>query len=283
MLKANFNAVFAVVLGIFFAGTAFAADTKAVPAAGKNTEGKVISATGKVQVKDGAAWKSLAAGDSIKKGDVISTGFKSEANIKFGNSVFVVEPLSRITIEQLAEKDGNEASQMFLDTGSVRANVRAAENKRVGFSVRSPVATASVRGTEGRVVSDGTVYSTKSTWAVWPTPPSQQQSSVVADAPEGEGGGDVMSSVSITPSDGVKAVAVGEGTSAEVSSAGTVTPPSQVAAAAAVSVGGSTTSASSGETKATTSSAGSSVGAALASSPAAPTKGGLNITVSVRE
>ncbi|NLM00460.1 MAG: hypothetical protein GX220_03275 [Treponema sp.] len=111
-------------------------------------EATVVSVSGKVEIQDGETWKPLTKGASIKKGAVISTGFKSEAIFKIGNSNVTMKPLSRLTLEQLADLNGNHKSQVYLDCGSIKANVKAAENKKVGFTVKSPVATASVRGTD---------------------------------------------------------------------------------------------------------------------------------------
>ena len=80
--------------------------------------------------------------------EVIQTGFKSELIIKMKNSTVTVSPMTRITVEQLAEKKDKDETKLFLDTGSLRSNVKKTEDRRIGFTVRSPVATASVRGTE---------------------------------------------------------------------------------------------------------------------------------------
>lgn len=110
-------------------------------------EATVVSAKGKAEVQKGNSWATLSVGNSLKKGDVIQTGFKSEVILKIKNSTVTVAPLSRITIEQLAEKNGSDDTRLFLDTGSLKSDVKKTEDRRVGFTVRSPVATASVRGT----------------------------------------------------------------------------------------------------------------------------------------
>lgn len=126
----------------------------------------VTSVFGKAEVQENSSWKALAVGDVISAGKVISTGFNSELVLKIGNSTITVKPLSRVTLEQLNVKDGNHNSTVMLDAGSLNADVKAAENKRVGFSVKSPVATASVRGTAGNIDSYGNLESTEGTWSV---------------------------------------------------------------------------------------------------------------------
>jgi len=129
-------------------------------------EVRVVEVSGKVEVQKGDKWVAVSKGDILSAGSVISTGFKSEAVIALDETVIKVKALTRLTIEQLFEKDGNKASSVYLDTGSISADVKPAENKRVGFSVKTPAATASVRGTSGDVFSDGTVVGTSGKWCI---------------------------------------------------------------------------------------------------------------------
>ena len=135
-------------------------------------EVKVVEVTGKVEVQSGNKWVAVSKGDILSAGAVISTGFKSEAVLSFAETVIKVKALTRLTIEQLFEKDGDKASSVYLDTGSISADVKPAENKRVGFSVKTPAATASVRGTSGDVYSDGTIVGTSGKWCI--TPPEEK-------------------------------------------------------------------------------------------------------------
>ena len=113
----------------------------------------VVSTKGKAEVQTGGSWIALKAGDTLDQGSVIQTGFKSEIILKIKESTVTVAPLSRITLQTLAEREGLNGAQgkdetsIFLDTGSLRSNVQKSADRRVGFTVRSPVATASVRGT----------------------------------------------------------------------------------------------------------------------------------------
>lgn len=113
----------------------------------------VVSTKGKTEVQTGGSWIALKAGDTLDQGSVIQTGFKSEIILKIKESTVTVAPLSRITLQTLAEREGLNGAQgkdetsIFLDTGSLRSNVQKSADRRVGFTVRSPVATASVRGT----------------------------------------------------------------------------------------------------------------------------------------
>lgn len=125
--------------------------------------GKIVSVSGKVEVQNGSRWMALSAGDELDAGAVISTGFKSEAILKIGESVITVKALTRLTLETLYEQNGDNASSVYLDAGSINASVRSEEDKRVSFKVKTPAVTASVRGTDG----DITVNKVVGTSGVW--------------------------------------------------------------------------------------------------------------------
>ena len=48
--------------------------------------------------------------------------------------------------------------------GSIKANVKAAETQKVSFTVRTPVATASVRGTSGEISYNGILNGETGIW-----------------------------------------------------------------------------------------------------------------------
>ncbi len=123
----------------------------------------VVQATGKTEILKGEAWQPLSQGDTVRKGDVIQTGFKSQVILKIKESTVTMDSLSRLTVEQLAEKGTTDETRLFLDTGSLKSDVQKSENRRVGFTVKSPVATASVRGTMLTVANtfNGTDVSTQ--------------------------------------------------------------------------------------------------------------------------
>lgn len=129
-------------------------------------DGIVIDVLGKVEKQSGNSWVSLKKGDVLVPGDVISTGFKSEAVISIGESTITVRALTRMTVEQLYEKNENHVSSVYLDIGSISADVKPVENKRVGFTVKTPAVTASVRGTAGDVYAYGKVECIRGTWGL---------------------------------------------------------------------------------------------------------------------
>ncbi len=182
----SFSAIFAVSLITF---SAFADPMQAT----------VVSAKGKSEVQRAGQWVAIAEGSKLNKGDVIQTGFKSELILKIKNSTVTVSPLSRVTIEQLAEKKDSDETKLFLDTGSLKSNVKKTEDRRVGFTVRSPVATASVRGTvmEVKNVYGGTeVIGYEGSTATWKSTEEQTPDIAMDEEPSPEFSGNGAEAIS---------------------------------------------------------------------------------------
>ena len=144
----------------------------------------IKEATGKVEVQaPGGRWESATVGMSISRGTTISTGFGSRALLDLGNAVLNVQPLTRLRLEELIQKEGTVQTDLFLRVGKVKAEVKSAAGLQQDFKLRSPVSTAAVRGTEfdysgyDIVVMNGEV--------IYQTSRGQQRS-----YSSGEGGGD---------------------------------------------------------------------------------------------
>ncbi len=120
-------------------------------------DAEVTSVTGKVEVQKGENWVALSVGDKISTGSVVSTGFKSEVTMKVNGSTFTLGPLTRMTVEKMLASADADNTQLYIDSGSVSAQVNHGEERRVGFKVSSPVATASVRGTDFTATAAGNV------------------------------------------------------------------------------------------------------------------------------
>lgn len=129
---------------------------------------EVISFTGKAEYQTENGWVPLSQGSFLDQGTVISTGFRSTAVLKIGDSRFTVEPLSRITISKLSESDQNYDTEMNLSTGKLKIDVKAVPGRTTAFTVRSPTATASVRGTSGEFSAAGTLTATTGVWTYTP-------------------------------------------------------------------------------------------------------------------
>jgi hypothetical protein len=104
--------------------------------------------SGTVEIKTpGSEWKAAEAGQTLDKASLVSTGFRSTALIRIGNSTVTVRPLTRLSLEEIVVKQDEEQVALNLRAGRVRADVKPPVGGRTDFSVRSPIATASVRGT----------------------------------------------------------------------------------------------------------------------------------------
>jgi Uncharacterized protein conserved in bacteria len=118
-------------------------------------DGQVVTVNGKCEFQDAAGvWKTLKSGDPVTSGTMISTGFKSEATVKLGGSMLTIRPLTRMTLTQLVEREDTVDTELYLEVGNVKAEVNPLNNKKNGFTVKSPVATASVRGTVFEIGED---------------------------------------------------------------------------------------------------------------------------------
>ncbi|MDR1174949.1 MAG: FecR family protein [Treponema sp.] len=106
-----------------------------------------LSGTVEVKAPGDSEWKAAAIGQTLDKASLISTGFRSTALIGIGNSTITVRPLTRLSLEEIAVKQNEEQVTLNLRAGRVRAEVRPPAGGKTDFTVRSPIATASVRGT----------------------------------------------------------------------------------------------------------------------------------------
>ncbi|GHV96431.1 iron dicitrate transporter FecR [Spirochaetia bacterium] len=112
-----------------------------------NTVFKSVSGTVEVKAPDSSLWLPAQAGMAIEQNTAISTGFKSSALLAVGNSVITIKPLTRLTVEEIITLGENEKVNLYLQNGRVRADVTPPAGGKTDFAVRSPTATAAVRGT----------------------------------------------------------------------------------------------------------------------------------------
>ena len=105
--------------------------------------------TGTVELRqvNSAAWVNARIGQTILPNTMISTGFKSTALIGIGDSLIAVRPLTRLSFTEIRRQTGTETINVGLQAGRVRADVKQPVGTRSSFSVQTPIATASTRGT----------------------------------------------------------------------------------------------------------------------------------------
>lgn len=108
----------------------------------------VMEVAGKVEYQaPGKDWRPAKVGDVIAKGSLVSTGFKSTVILKVGTATVTVKPITRLTLEQIVQTEAGSQTQLFLLAGRVKADVQPTAGQTTSFEVKSPTATASVRGT----------------------------------------------------------------------------------------------------------------------------------------
>ncbi|MCX7787901.1 MAG: FecR family protein [Spirochaetes bacterium] len=105
--------------------------------------------SGKVEVMPpGKNWEPAARNLVLPQGTVISTGFNSFATIQAGSSMIQVKPLTRMAVAELVKAQGEQKTTLDLKVGRVRAKVEKVEGLEHDFTLKSPVSTAAVRGTD---------------------------------------------------------------------------------------------------------------------------------------
>lgn len=123
--------------------------TVALPQAVRAVEARIESIDGNVEVRvNGGEWRQAELGMTLGNGSSISTSFNSGAVLELGPNTLRVRPLTRLTIDELIEREGVLESNLSLPVGRIRGEVRRTEGLQNEFNIRGRVATAAVRGTD---------------------------------------------------------------------------------------------------------------------------------------
>jgi hypothetical protein len=114
----------------------------------------VISGT--VHIVDGANKTSAKAGDIVKKGMKIETGRKSFVDIYFDENAVKILENSRVDISELElnTQDESETSKFYVNKGKIFSRIIKKLSRNDSFTITTPTASASVRGTEFLVVEE---------------------------------------------------------------------------------------------------------------------------------
>jgi hypothetical protein len=111
--------------------------------------GVIQEMTGEVELKaaGASAFATARVGSEVAQDTIVSTGFKGTAIITVGSTTILVKPLTRLSLSEIQLSSGNENLNLNLQAGRVRVDVKPPEGTKTNFTVQSPSATASVRGT----------------------------------------------------------------------------------------------------------------------------------------
>ena len=115
--------------------------------------GKVVFATGSVQVERNGAMMSLGKDAVVEVGDRIITGADGHAHLRMSDQGFIgVRPGSRLHIEAYNYEAASPAAsrvRIFLESGTSRTvSGRAGEAAREHYRFNTPVAAIGLRGTD---------------------------------------------------------------------------------------------------------------------------------------
>ncbi len=113
------------------------------------TQAEFTAVNGRVEVRASSAreWSPAEVGMRIDANTMISTGFDASAVLAMGASTVRVAQLTRMEFEEIVEEPDAVRTNLNLNVGRMSAQVRSVDDRRQDFRVRSPIATASVRGT----------------------------------------------------------------------------------------------------------------------------------------
>ena len=107
----------------------------------------ILKVRGNVTVQNGENWDKITSGYKVINGDVIKVGKKGLAVVKFIDKGDIVAIKENSTIKiQGRIKNGRIAKRLFLKVGDIVASIK--KGKEGAFSISTPVATASIKGTE---------------------------------------------------------------------------------------------------------------------------------------
>jgi hypothetical protein len=108
----------------------------------------VVSVKGDAAYSDGAAWKPMAKGQTLREGTRVSTGVNSQAVLNIDDNILTVKPMTMIKVYRNSISKEASENSVGLKYGSVNAKVKKLGTLKTKFNITTPIATSSVRGTE---------------------------------------------------------------------------------------------------------------------------------------
>lgn len=120
-----------------------------------NGAGIIATVSGDVEViRAGGATVPARIGTVVKPGDSIATGFEEAVSLDFDYATLNVHQLTQLKIDELVNKDNIARTQLSLNIGKIQAIVKHQDAIRSDFSVTTPTANASIRGSAMQVSYD---------------------------------------------------------------------------------------------------------------------------------
>ena len=115
-----------------------------------------VSVKGEVEVSvdGGKTFSPWKEGMKLKKGDTVSTGFESSMNLAFSYGKLKVGQATQLRLDEFVDEQNIKRTQLYLNVGQVQAIIKKPANMRADFSVATPSAIASIRGSAMKVEYD---------------------------------------------------------------------------------------------------------------------------------
>ncbi|PIE97814.1 MAG: hypothetical protein CR988_06030 [Treponema sp.] len=129
-----------------------------------SVDAEILAVTGHPKAKMKSSWTTLNKGARLSTGAVISTGFKSTVTFKIGNSVLVLQPLSRLKLSEISNKGDSVLSKLYLETGSIKTAVQTQTAKKATLNIQTPVSVASGQDATGIITSFGKLTGLGGVW-----------------------------------------------------------------------------------------------------------------------
>jgi hypothetical protein len=127
---------------------------------GTGPAGKVVARlgpfSGDVSIRRaGGAFVDANGGEELREGDDVSTGLDGYATLKLANgSTVTIKPDTQANLASLLRQQNDIRVRVNLKLGQIEAKIAKSQTSIPSFSIRTPNATASVRGTAFSVFYD---------------------------------------------------------------------------------------------------------------------------------
>ncbi|MCX5676320.1 MAG: hypothetical protein NTX87_15065 [Planctomycetota bacterium] len=108
---------------------------------------KIVEGTVETRPALGQPWVPVKAGDSLAEGADIRTGFRARCVLEMNKNALQVGPLAVSRIDELRRDGETVRTRILLKQGSTETNVEKKNGVKNDFTIVTPTATLSVRGT----------------------------------------------------------------------------------------------------------------------------------------
>jgi hypothetical protein len=122
----------------------------------------VVELSGEVEYSESISgpFKPLTKDVTLRQGMFISTGFESSATVNINGQLLHIPQTVQLRFDEFTQGENLARTQLYLYVGTVQAQVRHTAAIRGDFSVTTPTAISSIRGSEMVVTYDNSTNTT---------------------------------------------------------------------------------------------------------------------------